>query len=334
MPMGSANRIVIAGAGSVGCYVGGMLLRAGRDVRLFGRPRMAEELSSSGLHITDLDGADFRISAADVPFETDPSVMSAAAVVLVTVKSHATDEIADLIAGYAPDDALVVSLQNGVTNAARLRRRVGARRVFAGMVPFNVLHRPPGGFHRGTSGVVTVEAGERGLSELLSVDGLPVAEDHDPEALLWGKLLLNLNNALNALSGLPLRQQLDDRRWRRLLAAQLDEALPLLKAAGIRPRRLGPIAPSLLPSLLRLPTRQFRLIAAGNLRIDPQARSSMWEDLERSRRTEIDELQGAIVALAERLGRVAPVNARVAEMVRAAERAGTGSPRLQPDALL
>ena len=57
----------------------------------------------------------------------------------------------------------------------------------------------------------------------------------------------------------------------------------------------------------------------------------MWEDLERGRPTEIDELQGAVVALGERFGRSAPVNARVRELIKAAESAGKGSPRLSPD---
>jgi 2-dehydropantoate 2-reductase len=59
----------------------------------------------------------------------------------------------------------------------------------------------------------------------------------------------------------------------------------------------------------------------------------MWEDLERRRSTEIDELQGAVVRLAGQLGRGAPVNARVLALVRAAEAAGAGSPRLAPEAV-
>ena len=68
------------------------------------------------------------------------------------------------------------------------------------------------------------------------------------------------------------------------------------------------------------------------LAIDPEARSSMWEDLERRRPTEIDYLQGAIVAMAAKLGVPVPINARIAELVRAAEAAGGGSPRLTPEA--
>ena len=119
----------------------------------------------------------------------------------------------------------------------------------------------------------------------------------------WGKLLLNLNNALNALSGLPLATQLADRRWRLLLAAQIEEALAVLKAAGIAPARIEGVPPRLIPSILRLPDWLFRLVARRMLAIDPAARSSMWEDLAARRPTEIDYLQGAILALADKARR-------------------------------
>ncbi len=294
---------------------------------------MREELAQHGLRITDFGRLDHRVAAEDIAFSTDPSVMRDAGVVLVTVKSGATREIADLIGTYAPAQAVIVSLQNGVSNAERLRGGLPQHRVLAGMVPFNVLHMGGGRFHRGTSGEIVIEAGVPGLRKLLSVPGLPVLEDANLDELLWGKLLLNLNNALNALSGLPLREQLADRAWRRILAAQIEEALLALKTPGIRPRKIGLVGPRLLPKVLRLPTPLFRLVAARNLKIDPQARSSMWEDLERGRSTEIGELQGAVVRLAERVGRPAPVNARVAELIRAAERGAAGSPRLGPNSV-
>jgi 2-dehydropantoate 2-reductase len=67
------------------------------------------------------------------------------------------------------------------------------------------------------------------------------------------------------------------------------------------------------------------------MKIDPQARSSMWEDLQRGRRTEIDYLQGVIIAIAERHGLRVPLSRRVLALVRAAEAAGNGAPRLTPE---
>ena len=123
-------------------------------------------------------------------------------------------------------------------------------------------------------------------------------------------------------------------RWRRVLAAQQEEGLALLREAGIRPWSMGPIPARRFPQLLRLPTLLFRALARSAVKIDPLARSSMWEDLERGRTTEVDELQGAIVALAEQLGRDAPVNRRVLAEVRQAEESRQGSPRLDPQVLL
>jgi len=133
----------------------------------------------------------------------------------------------------------------------------------------------------------------------------------------WGKLLLNLNNPVNALSGLPLRTQLMDRGYRRCLAALQTEALDLLKQAGIAPAQVGALPAHRIPRLLRLPTPLFKLIAARMLRIDPKARSSMADDLAANRTTEIDALCGEVVRLADSLGRTAPRNARMVAAVTA-----------------
>ena len=155
----------------------------------------------------------------------------------------------------------------------------------------------------------------------------------DMKAVLWGKLLINLNNALVALSGLPLATELADRRWRLILAGQIDEGLAAMKASGIAPARIGGLRPGLLPKLLRLPDWLFKLIARRMLAIDPQARSSMWDDLQRGQLTEIGELQGAVLRLAEKAGTPAPLLNRVTALVREAERQKRGSPGLTPEAV-
>jgi 2-dehydropantoate 2-reductase len=147
-------------------------------------------------------------------------------------------------------------------------------------------------------------------------------------------LLFNLNNALVALSGLPLAEELADRRWRRVLADQIAEALAATKGAGIEPASVaGPLKPAWLPFALRLPDWLFRRLARRMLAIDPGARSSMWDDLERGRPSEIDDLQGAVLRLAALTGTAAPTVERVAALVREAESAGNGPPGLSPDAV-
>jgi 2-dehydropantoate 2-reductase len=324
-------RIVVAGAGSIGCHVGGCLALAGRDVAFLARPRIEAALKAGGLRASDLGGADRLLNAGSLFATADPaSALREADVVLVTVKSGASEEMAHLVAAHAPERSIVVSLQNGVDNAERIAAIVG-RPVLSGMVPFNVvlsegLARPVH-VHRASEGTVLIEDGVPGLADLLSVTGCPVEERADMKAVLWGKLLFNLNNALVALSGLPLAEELADRRWRLIFAEQIAEALAAMKAAGIEPASAaGSLKPAWLPFALRLPDWLFRRLARRMLAIDPSARSSMWDDLQRGRPTEVDEFQGAVLRLARQAGTEAPMTARSRDLLRAAERAGAGPP--------
>jgi 2-dehydropantoate 2-reductase len=143
----------------------------------------------------------------------------------------------------------------------------------------------------------------------------------DMPAVLSAKLLLNLNNALNALSNLPLKEQLSQRDWRRCLALAQREALTVFDAAGMHPAKLTPLPPAWLPRVLEMPDSWFRRLASRLLAIDPVARSSMWEDLERGRSTEVEAINGEVVRLATAHGIAAPVNARLVELVHQVEQA-------------
>jgi 2-dehydropantoate 2-reductase len=103
-------------------------------------------------------------------------------------------------------------------------------------------------------------------------------------------------------------------------AVLIDEALGVLNAARVQPARVGRLPPRLLPKALRLPDVLFRRLAAGMLRVDPEARSSMWDDLEAGRVTEVDGLNGAVVELADRVGAGAPLNRAMRDLVHAVER--------------
>lgn len=322
--------IVIAGAGSVGCFVGGVLAHSGADVRFLGRERISAMILEHGLRVTDHDGLDAQVAPADLKVSTDPSLLAEADLILVTVKSGATAEMGALIAAHAPAAAKVISLQNGVSNAEILRGALPGRDVRAGMIAYNVLNAGEGRFHRGTGGNIVIEAGEGDLADALSAPHLTVYESSDIRPVQWGKLLINLNNALNALSGAPLLEELSSREWRALFADEIAEGLPALKAEGVKPRSAFPLPIVLLPHVMRLPTPLYRIIAGPSLKIDPQARSSMWEDLQQGRKTEIGELQEMIIALCDKHGLPAPVNKRVAALIRECEEKGDGSPKLTP----
>ncbi|MDD1537205.1 MULTISPECIES: 2-dehydropantoate 2-reductase [unclassified Bradyrhizobium] len=322
--------IVVAGAGAIGCFVGGMLAVGGRRVALLVRPRVKTEIERFGLHLTDFDGSKKKLSAGQLALSENLAIFHNAGIVLVTVKSADTAAIADQIAQHAPEDAVIVSLQNGIGNVAVLRERLGGRRVLAGMVPFNVIAMGEGRFHRSTSGDIHIGEDAANTAAALSVPGLAVRASADITGVQWGKLIINLNNALSALSDMPLAAQLANRDWRRLFADQMAEGLAALKAAGIAPVSSTPIPMSWSPTLLRLPDAIFSAILGRTMKIDPEARSSMWQDLKQGRKTEIDYLQGAVIALAEQNHVEVPLMRRIVALIREAEAAGNGPPRLTP----
>lgn len=326
-------RIVVAGAGAIGCFTGALLAAAGRDVTLLGRARVLDAIRANGLTLTDFAGLSVRVPADRPGLADGPDCLAGADLVLVTVKSGATADMAALIARHAPPGAVVVSLQNGIENADILRAALPGRDVRAGMVPFNVVPDGPGRYHRATSGGIVIGAGPGQVAATLFVPGLPVTESPQITAIQWGKLLLNLNNAVNALSGLTLREQLLDRGWRRLMADQMEEALAVLRAAGIAVQSTTPLPAWMGPHILRLPTPVFTRIAAQMLTIDPAARTSMAYDLIQGRPTEIDSLQGAIIALAQDRGVPAPICTKIAGLVRSASASGATDAWLIPDQL-
>jgi 2-dehydropantoate 2-reductase len=310
-------RIVIFGAGAIGCWIGGRLAVGGADVVLVGRPRVLGELER-GLQISELGGGQWTVHPA---LALEPPATSDGDLILVCTKSAQTAEAARALATCP---GTIVSMQNGVRNPDVLRAALPGRRVLAAMVPFNVVKRGPGSYHRGSGGTLAVEnAGAAApLAEACVRADLALELRDDMLAVQWAKLVMNLNNAINALAGIPLAAELAQRGYRRILAAAQREALDLLRAARLPVARLTVVPPRWMPRLLALPDPVFRRLAGRVVAIDPYARSSMWDDLEAKRPTEIDYINGEVVALAERLGTRAPVNAALVALVRAAEQGG------------
>jgi 2-dehydropantoate 2-reductase len=322
MSVHALPRIAIYGAGSVGGYLGARLHDNAR-ITCIGRRRVIDAWRIHGLDWSDLLGGHEHVAARDVELQVNPFAAAKAHLVLVTVKSSATETVARELAEVIAPGVPVVSFQNGLHNAAILRDALPGHPVLAGMVPFNVLQRIPGDFHQGSGGELMVEAHEA-LAAFLPVfeaSGLPLVARGDMPAVLSAKLLLNLNNALNALSNLPLKEQLSQRDWRRCLALAQREALAVFDAADMHPAKLTPLPPAWLPRVLEMPDSWFRRLASRLLAIDPVARSSMWEDLERGRSTEVDAINGEVVRLAAAHGVAAPVNARLVELVHQVEQA-------------
>ncbi|MEI2580584.1 2-dehydropantoate 2-reductase [Scytonema sp. PRP1] len=313
----------ILGAGSIGSYIGAHLIHAGIDTILVGREKLAQEIRGNGLRITNLTGTDFRLEPEQVQYATSEAALADRDIVLVTLKSLATEEAAHSLKKVLPPGKTVVSFQNGVRNAEVLRSILTEQDVLAGMVPYNVVWNPGAHFHCGTTGALAVE--ERGDISFAVVSGLQYAglaakAYANLPGILWGKLIFNLNNAINALADIPLREELSQPAYRKIIAAAMREALSVLQQSGIRPIASGRMLPGVAPLVLRLPNFLFFRVASNMIKIDPQARSSMWEDLQRGRKTEIDYINGEIVALAEKNGLAAPINGAITHLIKDAEK--------------
>jgi 2-dehydropantoate 2-reductase len=327
----AAARVAILGAGSVGCFIGGAWAAAGLPVSFIGRPRFAKDIRDHGLTVSDYAGREYRASPVD--YSCVPDALGNADIIALCVKSAATAEAARDIAAHGRDGALVVSFQNGVSNAGLLRQALGHRFGIAqGMVPFNVAYLGDGRFHKGVAGDLFAEprAELQNIAKLVEDGPAPLRFSNEMPGLMWGKLLINLNNAINALSGSTLMDELGQRDYRRVLAASQREGLALLRRGGIKPAKIGPVPPSLLPLVIDSPDWLFNSVFIKRWKIDAHARSSMADDLANGRPTEIDVLNGELVRLAGKVGRDAPVNERIVELVRHAE---AGAPAWEPTAL-
>ena len=144
---------------------------------------------------------------------------------------------------------------------------------------------------------------------------------------------MNLNNAISALSGAPTRDLLFEPGYRRIVRAVLAESLAVMRAGKIETTRPRPAPGRRVPVHARPADAALKLAARAQLKVDPEARSSMWRDLERRRPTEVDELNGEIVRLAASAGVEAPINARLVALVHEAEPTSRGPPNLSAEQL-
>lgn len=320
----SSIPVCIYGAGSIGSYVGGRLQAVGVPVSFVGRPRIVAQVKRWGLHLSDWQGADVQLAPDELNFDDNDAAAEQAEVIIVTVKSAASAEVGRALAGRLRPGAVVISLQNGIGNAAVLAQHLPDNDVLSGMISFNVVQQGEGRFHAGTEGELMCDrhALLEPLLPLFKEAALPLELRDDMLQVQWAKLLMNLNNAINALSGIPLLDQLSQRDYRRCLALLIREALAVLQRAQIKPANLMPVPMPLLPTILSVPDWLFKRVAQRMLAIDPKARSSMWEDLEAGRRTEVDWINGEVVRLAKSVGASAAANERVVELVREAESGG------------
>ena len=354
----------ILGAGAIGCYTGGWLARNGHSVLFVGRPSILDSLAARGLEVESVEGKQASVPAyaftangdtkgpdssgksgqdstnSAIGLTESASDLAHCKTVLVCVKSASADEAASEIQQYVAHGSAVISLQNGLGAARILKETLPDHRVFAGMVTYNVV-RQDNHFRQSTSGPISIELPPdaalaqvaRTVANELNQAGIATFLRSDIENVQWSKLLLNLNNGINALAGIPIREMLSDRRFRRIIAACMKEAMEIYKAEGIKLVKLGKIIPGIAPAVLKLPDFLFFRVASTMINIDPTAMTSLAQDLIAGKKTEIDFLNGEIVRLARSKGLKAPINSAVVQLVKEAEETGQGSPRMDPDTM-
>eukprot|EP00004_Rigifila_ramosa_P016132 TRINITY_DN3799_c0_g1_i2.p3 TRINITY_DN3799_c0_g1~~TRINITY_DN3799_c0_g1_i2.p3 ORF type:complete len:361 (-),score=106.87 TRINITY_DN3799_c0_g1_i2:18-1100(-) len=252
---------------------------------------------------------------------TDAAQLGDREVVVVCVKAKDTAAVAEALGRVLAPSAVVVSFQNGVSNPEVLRKLLPRHKVLAGMVSLAVARRPGWTYNLGSAGGFFVEEPHPLVAAMVGA-GL-LAEAHaNIQGVMWGKLLLNLNNAVNALSGLPARDQMSDPLYRGVVCACVNEALALVAARKVALERSGKFNPRVWAAILPLPTVLFWAVMNQMYFIGPVATSSMQMDLAANSATEVLWMNGEIV----RGGGPHAANAKMVALVQEQERLQQGKP--------
>ena len=292
-------QIAVMGAGAVGCYYGGMLARAGHDVVLIGRPEHVAAIEHEGLRL-ETQSFDERIR---VRASTGASAVRGAKLVLFCVKSTDTDSAALAIKPYLQADALVLSLQNGVENADRLRALL-PQEVAAAVVYIGTEMAGPGHVKHHGRGELVIEPFKTSdiVARTLIAAGVPTAISDNVRGELWAKLILNcVYNALSAITQLPYGQLVKGNGVVAVIRDIVDECVAVAHADGVR-----------IAGDVDAAVRKIAETVPGQY-------SSTAQDLARGKRSEIDHLNGLIVRRSAALGIATPANRLLQVIVKLLE---------------
>ena len=292
-------KIAVMGAGAVGCYYGFKLARAGHDVVLIGRPQHVEAIERHGLRL-ETQTVDERIRVAA---STEASAVQGAQLVLFCVKSTDTESGVAAIKPHLAPDAVVLSLQNGVENADRLRALLQQQVVAAAVYVGTEMAGPGHVRHHGRGELVIERSKASGdLGRALIAAGVSTDISDNVRGALWAKVITNCAyNALSAITQLPYGQLVKGEGVTVVLRDLVDECVAVAKADGVT-----------LPGDVDAAVRKIAETAAGQY-------ASTAQDLARGKRSEIDHLNGFIVRRGEALGVATPANRLLHAIVKLIE---------------
>ena len=318
------TRIAIIGAGAIGGTLGALLARDGQDVTLLGRAEHVAAMRRDGLRV---DGA---LGAFTVPVAACESLDFRPDLALLTVKTQqvaaAVREHQDRLTGVP-----LVTLQNGVRSDDLVAELLPREQLLSGVVMMNAQYLTPGRVTISYPGSLVIgrpfgpnddHAGE--VARLLG-RAVPTRLSDNILGAHWLKLIVNLNNALAAITDRSVRQIYEDPYLGRLGVRLMREGMRVAARSAIRLESL----PDLTVGLARLSTLlpvglSARVAAAKARRIErewPLVVSTL-QSIRRGSGTEIDYLNGEVVRQGERVGAPAPLNAAAVELVHRVEQTG------------
>ena len=304
----------VVGAGAVGCFFGAMLARAGADVVLIGREKPMHAIAANGLSIVGRTGT----IVQPMRTATDLEAARDAHLVLLCTKTTDTVATASALDRLLAPQAVLVSLQNGVDNAARIHAATGRRALSAAVYVAVEITAPGVLAHHGRGDLALgagnepedpaagpIDARVAQVAGWFEAAGVPCRQSPDIRVELWTKLAMNCAvNAISALGQVPYGKMAERAEIRAMIAGLVNETVMVARAEGIA-----------LPAQDYV-TAAFRLIDSM-----PGQYSSTAQDIRRSKPTEIDALNGHVARLADTHGLDTPLNRWLAALVRLRESA-------------
>lgn len=304
-------RVIVLGTGALGCVFAARLSEHAEVWMLGTWAEAIAAVIQRGVRLHEPEGG---IRTAAIRATTDPGVVPPADVALVLVKSYQTARAASWAAQLLAPDGLAVTLQNGLDNAASLAAAVGAERTVVGVTYTGATLLGPGEARHAARQTTflgdspTTAARVAAFVDLLDRAGFETHITSDIAGRLWGKAVANAAiNPLTALWRAPNGAVCATEERRALLADLAEEAAAVARARGVTLPFADPVG-------------YVRDVCRGTA----ANRSSMLQDIERGRPTEVDSITGIIVAEGQRLGVPTPVNAVVWRLVRGATGEGEG----------
>jgi 2-dehydropantoate 2-reductase len=307
-------KVGVAGAGAVGCHYGSLLQQGGLDVAYLARGEHLAALKENGLiHISNEKTVGLNIQASD-----DLSMLADCDVILLTCKTTMLNELCQQLVPVINHAAVLVTMQNGVTAPDQVMRYFPESPLIAASAFIGVRVEKPGVIIHSAAGHVRLGYWEMSgeddgvvpsvLESLLSAwkcSGVDVEEITDIKSMLWYKMLWNCGfNAMTALTRCYARDIAADADSVRWVRATMQEAIDVAVACDIT------LSDDAIEQHLALTMK------AG------QVKTSMWQDIEHGRPTEIEAMNGFVAQKARELGLDAPVNDMLASLVRVASERG------------